>query len=68
MPPEHATGIVEAARRIAARGRAVLLASPDVRRGLRKLLEGALPDVAVLTFVELDSDLQVRPVGRLAMS
>ncbi|MFT3842391.1 MAG: flagellar biosynthesis protein FlhA [Myxococcaceae bacterium] len=68
VAPEHATGIVEAARRIAARGRAVLLASPDVRRGLRKLLEGALPEVAVLTFVELDADLQVRPVGRLAIS
>ena len=67
VPPEAAVGIVEAAKRIAARGRAVLLASPDVRRGLRRLLEGALPEVAVLTFVELDSDLQVRPVGRLAV-
>jgi type III secretion protein V len=43
----------------------VLLSSPDVRRALRRLVEGAFPDVAVLTFGELDPELQVRPVGRL---
>jgi len=32
---------------------------------LRRLLEGSFPEVAVLTFSELDSDLQIRPVGRL---
>ena len=68
VSPELAVAIVESARRIAARGRAVLLTSPDVRRGLRKLLEGSLPDLAVLTFVELDTDLQIRPVGRLAVA
>jgi type III secretion protein V len=43
----------------------VLLSSPDVRRLLRRLIEGAFPEVAVLTFSELDPELQVRPVGRL---
>ena len=31
----------------------------------RTLIEGAFPEVAVLTFSELDPELQVRPVGRL---
>ena len=35
------------------------------RRLLRRLVEGSFPEVAVLTFTELDSDLQIRPVGRL---
>ena len=34
-------------------------------RLLRRLVEGSFPEVAVLTFGELDADLQIRPVGRL---
>ncbi len=65
IEPQEARAIIEGVKRIAAHGRAILLASPDVRRLLRRLLEGAFPEVAVLTFAELDSDLQIRPVGRL---
>jgi type III secretion protein V len=65
LEPQEASAIIEGVKRIAAQGRAVLLASPDVRRLLRRLVEGAFPDVAVLTFTELDTELQIRPVGRL---
>jgi type III secretion protein V len=65
IEPQEARAIIEGVKRIAAHGRAILLASPDVRRLLRRLVEGTFPDVAVLTFGELDSDLQIRPVGRL---
>ena len=44
----------------------VLLTAPDVRRTLRKLCESAFPDVAVLTYGELDMNLQIRPLGRLS--
>jgi type III secretion protein V len=64
--PEWVAGVLEGLRRIATGGRAVLLTAPDVRRTLRKLCEGAFPDVAVLTYGELDVDLQIRPIGRLA--
>ncbi|WP_224365293.1 flagellar biosynthesis protein FlhA [Hyalangium versicolor] len=64
--PERVSEILEGVRRIASGGRAVLLAAPDVRRALRRLIEGAFPDVAVLTYGELDADLQIRPLGRLA--
>jgi len=65
MEPQQASAIIEAAKKIATTGRAVLLSSPDVRRALRRLIEGSLPEVAVLTFSELDPDVQIRPVGRL---
>jgi type III secretion protein V len=76
LDPKDAGAILEGVKRVARPpqqahaqgGRApatVLLASADVRRVLRRLVEGAFPDVAVLTFNELDPELQVRPVGRL---
>ncbi|MBL8913303.1 MAG: FHIPEP family type III secretion protein, partial [Archangium sp.] len=65
LDPSDATSIIEGVKRVARQGKGVLLASPDVRRMLRKLIEGAFPEVAVLTFSELDPELQVRPVGRL---
>ncbi len=65
LDPQDAGAIIEGVKRVARQGRGVLLSSPDVRRLLRRLIEGAFPDVAVLTFSELDPELQVRPVGRL---
>lgn len=64
--PERVAEILEGVRRIATEGRAVLLTAPDVRRALRRLIEGAFPEVAVLTYGELDMELQIRPLGRLA--
>jgi type III secretion protein V len=64
--PERVAEILEGVRRIATEGRAVLLTAPDVRRTLRRLIEGAFPQVAVLTYTELDAELQIRPLGRLA--
>ena len=64
--PERVAEILEGVRRIASGGKAVLLTAPDVRRALRRLIEGAFPEVAVLTYGELDVDLQIRPLGRLA--
>ncbi len=65
IDPAQAGAIIEGVKRVARQGRGVLLSSPDVRRILRRLIEGAFPEVAVLTFSELDPELQVRPVGRL---
>ncbi|QAT87378.1 FHIPEP family type III secretion protein [Corallococcus coralloides] len=64
--PERIMEILEGVRVIANGGRAVVLAAPDIRRPLRKLCEGPFPDVAVLTYGELDGDLQIRPIGRLS--
>jgi type III secretion protein V len=66
LDPEKVTAILEAVKRVATGGRVVVLTAPDVRRTFRKLCEGAFPDVAVLTYAELDVDLQIRPVGRIS--
>ena len=66
VDPALAARILAGVTRLAARGSAVLLASPDVRRLLRRLLEGAFPHVSVLTWGELVADLQVRPLGKLS--
>ncbi len=65
IDPSEAGAIIEGVKRVARQGKGVLLSSPDVRRVLRRLIEGPFPEVAVLTFGELDPELQVRPVGRL---
>ncbi|MET0402153.1 MAG: flagellar biosynthesis protein FlhA [Cystobacter sp.] len=64
--PERVAEILEGLKRIAVGGQTVLLTAPDVRRTLRKLCEGPFPEVAVLTYGELDLHLQIRPLGRLA--
>jgi len=66
LDPDLVGGILEGARALVGAGRAVVLAAPDIRRTLRKLCEGAFPDLAVLTYSELDPELQIRPIGRLA--
>ncbi|NTX00730.1 flagellar biosynthesis protein FlhA [Myxococcus sp. CA040A] len=64
--PDRVAEILEGVRQVATGGRAVLLTAPDVRRSLRRLCEGAFPEVAVLTYGELDGALQIRPIGRLS--
>lgn len=68
LDPRRVGAILEGVRQISSGGRAVVLASPDVRRKLRKLVEGAYPEVAVLTYAELNTDLQIRPLGRLGLA
>jgi type III secretion protein V len=68
VDPTKVAGVLEGVRRISERGRAVVLTAPDVRRVFRKLCEGSFPELAVLTYGELDTDLQVRPLGRLAIA
>jgi type III secretion protein V len=64
--PQEVAQLLESVQRLAQGGPAVVLTAPDVRRPLRRLCEGAFPQLAVLTYGELDAELQIRPVGRLA--
>jgi len=66
LEPERVQALLEAVAGLAEDGRAVLLASGDVRRPLRALCEGAFPEVAVLAYGELDPALRVKPLGRLS--
>jgi len=66
LEPERVQALLEAVGELVQDGRAVLLASGDVRRPLRALCEGAYPEVAVLAYGELDPALRVKPLGRLS--
>jgi type III secretion protein V len=66
LEPDKIERILENMRAIAEQGRAVVLTAPDTRRTLRRLCEGSTPGVAVLTYRELDPQLQIRPLGRLS--
>ncbi len=65
LDPAEAAAILDGIRGLNPGERVVLIASADVRRMLRRLVEGTFPNLPVLSFAELDSELQVRPIGRL---
>jgi len=50
-----------------AAGATVVLAGPEVRRGLRQVVALRHPRLAVLSYEELPPGLAVRPVGKLAL-
>ncbi len=43
----------------------VLLTSMDIRRYVRKLVEGEMPDLMVLSYQELTPEITVQPLGRI---
>jgi flagellar biosynthesis protein FlhA len=56
--------LAEQVQSLAAMGNApILLTSPNIRMHIRKLIERVLPDVAVLSFNELDSTVDVQSGG-----
>jgi type III secretion protein V len=72
LAPAAARDIVQAVRRALSSWpsptRPVLLAQPDVRRFVRKLLEVELPELDVISPVELAPELTVRAVARATLS
>jgi type III secretion protein V len=45
----------------------VLLTQPDIRRFVRKLVEGELPDLTVVSFAELLPEVSLRPLGKAVL-
>jgi len=73
LAPEVAREIIDSVEKAvapaAASGlRPAVLTSAEIRRYVRKLLEGSLPNVAVLSYEELPSDLTVQPLGRAQLA
>ena len=46
----------------------VLLTSMDVRRYIRKLIEGELYELPVLSYQELTPEITVQPLGRVELA
>jgi flagellar biosynthesis protein FlhA len=73
MPPQTAQQIVQKmaqkAQELTQTGRqAVILCSPAVRQALRRMIEAALPHVAVLSFNEIVSEVAVEAVAMVGMN
>lgn len=45
----------------------VLLTAIDVRRFVRKLIEGEFPDMAVLSYQEIVPEIRIQPLGRIQL-
>jgi type III secretion protein V len=71
LAPDTAQSLIDAAALVLqpsrADGPAILLASMDVRRYVKKLLAARFPSLVVLSFEELPSHVQVQSLGRLSM-
>jgi len=46
----------------------VLLTAIDVRRFVRKLIEGDFPDLAVVSFQEIVPEIKIQPLGRIQLT
>ena len=46
----------------------VLLTAIDVRRFVRKLIEGEFPDFAVVSFQEIVPEIRIQPLGRIQLT
>ena len=46
----------------------VLLTAIDVRRFVRKLIEGEFPDLAVVSFQEIVPEIRIQPLGRVQLT
>lgn len=73
MPPQTAQAIVkqigEKCNELTQTGRnAVVLCSPQVRSALRRMIEGTLPQVAVLAYNEIVPDVTVEAVSMIGMN
>ena len=75
LDPEASQAILAAFRGVLGEGRGngggarvIVLTQMEVRYFLRRLLEFEYPDVTVLSFQELPSDLQIQPIGRVEMA
>jgi type III secretion protein V len=47
--------------------RPVLLTSMDIRRYVRKMIEGEMYDLSVLSYQELTKDINIQPLGRVSL-
>ncbi|HEX6277601.1 MAG TPA: flagellar biosynthesis protein FlhA [Polyangiaceae bacterium] len=73
LNPEHArqlgVGLEAAVARMVRNGRSpCVIASPDVRRYLRAFAERRCPELAVISFREIEPDVQLRPFDTISLA
>ncbi len=73
LDPDSVQMILQAARQVIVptppEGQTpVLLATLDVRRFIRKLMEGEFPDLPVLSYQEIVPEIKIQPLGRIQLT
>jgi type III secretion protein V len=46
----------------------VLLTAIDVRRFVRKLIEGEFPELSVVSYQEIVPEIRIQPLGRIQLT
>jgi len=71
LPPAAARDVTAAIRRALAEGDAehppVILTQPDIRRFVKKLLDGEGPQITVVSFAELLPEVNLRPIAKATL-
>lgn len=69
LDPRSSKAIIADIRRIMSkcRGKAVIIASIDIRRYLRRLIEADFYDLPVLDYQELTSEISVQPIDKISI-
>lgn len=72
LPPQQLEAIVHAIGQKMMRpdgrhARAILLTRPEVRRFVRRMIEGKYHQIPVLSFQELDPEVVLRPLGKIEL-
>jgi type III secretion protein V len=69
LEPELASDIVKAVGRAVADNSApVIVTTADIRCHVRRLIESEHPEVAVLSYQEIEPDVKLQPLGRITVS
>jgi type III secretory pathway component EscV len=73
LDPDSVQMILHAARQVivpvpAGGATPVLLTAIDVRRFVRKLIEGEFPDLPVLSVQEIVPEIRIQPLGRVQLT
>ena len=73
LDPDISDKIVERIRSVAGeslpgKNQAVLITTMDIRRYVRRLIEGVLPELPVLSYQEVTPEITLQPLGKVTIS
>jgi flagellar biosynthesis protein FlhA len=73
LEPNVAQSIIKAVERVCKRmltsnHKAILISSPNVRLALKRLIEGSLPRVIIISFGEISTDCEVHSIGMVTLN
>lgn len=68
IEPNTSTNIINTIKKAVSGGpkeRTIILTQPDIRRFLKRLLEIDIPDLAVISYHEIEPNIIIQPIGKI---